>query len=121
MWRIKIITQKNKNPINQKREEIQKWFDNCDPKTTQTRDALKRAAKLIWDYQTIEEKENGNTIDHNGVGYGAFDAKFAQRIVYWNGMFTEKLAFAARKMLKKYARQLAEITLRKNNRDPIVR
>jgi len=102
-----------KSPLNQKRDEIRAWFDSCDPKQTQVKDALKRAAKMIWDYQTLAEQEAGETKDHNGVGYGAYDAKFAARIVNWNGTLTDKLAFAARKMLRKYAKQLAGIVLRK--------
>lgn len=104
---------RTKNPINVKRDEIRAWFDSCDPTKTQTKDALKRAAKLIWNYQTLAEQATGETKDHNGVGYGAYDAKFAGRIVNWNGTLTDKLAFASRKMLRKYALQLASITLRK--------
>lgn len=104
---------RQKSPLNQKRDEIRAWFDNCDPAKTQVRDALKRAAKMIWQRQTIAEQDAEETQDHNGVGYGAYDAKFAARLVSWKGMFTERLAFRARKMLKKYARQLAEIAVEK--------
>lgn len=108
---------RTKKPINVKRDEIRAWFDSCDPTKTQIKDALKRAAKMIWQYQTPAEQDAGETKDHNGVGYGAYDAKFAARIVHWKGTLTDKLAFAARKMLRKYALQLAAIKLRKEARN----
>ncbi len=104
---------RKKSELNQRRDKIRAWFDNCDPAQTQVRDNLKRAAKLIWQRQTIAEQDAGETHDHNGIGYGAYDAKFAERIVKWHGMLTESMAIAARKMLKKYARQLADIALKK--------
>lgn len=104
---------RTKSPINVKRDEIRDWFDRCDPTTTQTKDALKRAAKMIWDYQTQAEQDSATTTDHNGVGYGAYDVKFAHRIVNWDGTLTTKMALASRKMLRKYALQLAGIALRK--------
>lgn len=99
------------SPVNKRRNEIRAWFDSCDPTTTQTKDALKRAAKMIWQRQTHAEQESATTTDHNNIGYGRYDAKFAFRIVHWNGTLTNQLAMAARKMLRKYARQLAEIKL----------
>ncbi len=104
---------RTKSPINAKCDEIRTWFDACDPTKTQVKDALKRAAKMIWEYQTFAEQESASTTDHNGVGYNGYDANFAARIVNWNGTLTTKLAMAARKMLRKYAKQLAGITLRK--------
>ena len=104
---------RTKSPLNQKRDEIRTWFDNCDTTQTQIKDALKRAAKMIWEYQTLAEQDSGATTDDNGVGYNGFDARFANRIVNWRGTLTDKMALAARKMLRKYALQLAGITLRK--------
>ncbi len=104
---------RKKKPVNQKRDEIRHWFKSCDPTQTQTKDALKRAAKMIWEYQTQEEQNSATTLDNNGVGYNGFDADFAHRIVKWNGTLTDKMAIAARKMLRKYALQLAGIALKK--------
>ena len=98
---------KAKSPLRIKTDEIRAWFANCDPTQTQVKDALKRAAKLIWEYQTSQEQQSGTTIDHNGVGYNGVDADFASRIVNWRGTLTNRMAMAARKMLKKYAKQLA--------------
>ena len=102
-----------KSPLNQRTDDIRAWFDNCNPNTTQARDNIKRAAKLIWDRQTLAEQDSEETHDDNGIGYGAFDAKFAARIVHWNGTLTPRMAFAGRKMIRKYAKQLADIALRK--------
>lgn len=104
-------TKRPKSPLEQQCDEIRAWFDKCDPTQTQVRDNIKRAVKLIWQRQTLAEQEAEETRDHNGIGFGAYDAQFAARIVNWKGMLTEKLAFAARKMIRKYAKQLAEIKL----------
>ena len=101
-----------KLPLTIRTEAIRAWFDNCDPTQTQVRDALKRAAKLIWAYQTLDEQATATTKDHNGVGYNGVDSEFASRIVNWRGTLTPRMALAARKMLRKYARQLAGIKLR---------
>ncbi len=102
-----------KKPLTIRTETIRAWFDNCNPTTTQVKDALKRAAKMIWEYQTLAEQEAATTTDHNGVGYNGYDADFASRIVNWRGTLSNKMAMAARKMLRKYAKQLAGIALRK--------
>lgn len=107
---------RKKSPLNERRDKIRAWFDNCNPGDTQVRDALKRAAKMIWARQTDAEKIAEQTRDHNGVGYGAFDVEFGTRIANYNGMITERMARGARKMLRKYARQLAEIALKKEGK-----
>lgn len=107
---------RTKSPLNTKRDEIRAWFDACDPTQTQTKDALKRAAKMVWEYQTLAEQESATTTDHNGVGYNGYDADFAARIVNWKGTLTNRLALAARKMLRKYAKQLASIALKKEGK-----
>ena len=109
---------RTKRPINVKRDEIRAWFDSCDTTETQTKDALKRAAKMIWDYQTLSEQDSATTQDHNGVGYNGYDADFAHRIVKWKGTLTDRMALAACRMLRKYALQLAGITLRKEAQCP---
>ena len=98
-----------------KRDEIRHWFDTCDPTQTKVKDALKRAAKMIWAYQTLSEQDAAITIADNGVGYNGRDAEFAFRIVNWHGTLTDKLAMAARKMLRKYSLQLAKIKISRGN------
>lgn len=104
---------RTKSLLNQRCDIIRDWFDNCDPTKTQTRDRLKKAANLIWQRQTLDEQEAGETRDHNGIGYGAFDVKFADRIVHWDGTITVKMAMAACKMLRKYSLQFADIALKR--------
>lgn len=96
-------------PVKAREKRIREWFEGCDPKQTTVRDHLKRAAKLLWQRQTLAEQDAERTIEHNGRGYNGFDAEFASRITNWKGTLTERMAFGARKMLMKYARQLAEI------------
>lgn len=72
---------------------------------------------MIWEYQTAAEQDSATTTDDNGVGYNGFDADFASRIINWKGTLTTRMAMAARKMLKKYAKQLAGIALRKEAAD----
>lgn len=104
---------RKKSPLNERRDRIRTWFDTCDPNQTQVRDALKRAAKILWCRQTLAEQDATTTTDHNGVGYNRMDADFASRIINWHGTLTERMAWAARKMLRKYAKQLAEMALLK--------
>lgn len=106
---------REKSPLNKRRDIIRTWFDSCDPTETRIKDALKKAAKMIWDYQTLAEQDSVTTKDHNGVGYNRVDADFAYRIVHQKGTLPPKMAMGARKMLRKYARQLAGIALRKHN------
>ena len=112
MW-YTLSAMSKKLPLTIRTELVRQWFKTCDPKATQVRDHLKRAANLIWQRQTFAEQDLVSTIDHNGIGYNGRDADFASRIINWRGTLSVKMAFAARKMLQKYAKQLADIALRK--------
>jgi len=114
MWNMR------KKPLTIKTEQIKQWFESCNPEDTQVRDALKRAAKMIWQYQTHREQESATTIEHNGIGYNGYDADFASRLIHWRGTLPVKMAFSARKMLRKYARQLARISLRKETNQNLI-
>lgn len=96
-------------------KEIKAWFERIDPETTQARDGLKKAAKIIWHRQTIKEQNTGRTLDLNGMGFNRYDAEFATRIVNWKGPITPFMALGARKMLKKYSKQIAIDKLDKLN------
>lgn len=119
MWYTLSVMSKKK-PLTIRTELVREWFRTCDPQQTQVRDHLKRAAKLIWQRQTFAEQEAVSTLVHNGVGYNGRDADFASRIVNWRGTLSVRMAFAARKMLKKYAKQLADIALRREIQCPTV-
>jgi hypothetical protein len=74
--------------------------------------ALIKPLKRLWDRQTASEQAMNETTDSNGVGFNAYDAPFAGRMIesfeqYKN--FTPRMAISIRKMLKKYRKQLVEI------------
>ena len=98
--------------IKAKAKEIRAWFDSkCDYTLPEHRVALKRAAVMLWRRQTWDEQERNDTKYHNAKGYNGRDADFGGRIVLWQGLITERMAKAAQRMLRKYSRQIAEITL----------
>ncbi len=103
---------RKKSPLNVKRDEIRKWFDDhCDINIHAHRAAIKRAAEMIFRRQTPDEQDTGETRWDNGVGFGAFDSDFGSRIAKWDGDITLKMAKGAKSMMKKYALQLAQIAL----------
>ncbi len=104
-----LVTRKE---IKIKAAEIRHWFDTrCDYTRPDHRVALKRAALMIWKRQTWDEQEANDTKYENGKGFSGRDADFGGRIVIWQGVITERMGRAAQKMLRKYSRQIAEITL----------
>jgi hypothetical protein len=90
-------------------------------------DAVEKAVLCIYERQTESEKAILATTDHNGRGFGAFDAEilssFAQQIVTnkWNrpkgSRLTERQMVIARKKMKHYAGQLADIALAKQQQE----
>lgn len=85
----------------------------------QRNDAVEKAVLCIHDRQTESEKSIRATTDHNGRGFGAFDAEilssFAEQIRAnkWNRPKGQRLSVKqmeiARRKMKHYAGQLAEI------------
>ena len=66
----------------------------------------------LWLRQTDDEQSSGDTKYLNSVGYNGRDAGFAASLIRqwrWNGHWSDKQVAAARRMLKKYAGQLADI------------
>lgn len=102
-----------KDAIKQRTDKIRAWFDRCDVTTTQTHDALKRAAITIFSYQTPEEQAGNHTHDLNGVGFSRYDADFGRRISLWDGTITDQMARGAKTMLRRYAKQLASHALKR--------
>jgi hypothetical protein len=86
-------------------------------------DAVEKAVLCIYERQTETEKTVNSTIEHNGRGFGAFDAEilssFAQQIMAnkWNRpkgeRLTERQMVIARRKMKHYAGQLADIAAAK--------
>lgn len=100
-----------RNDIKAKADEIRGWFDTCDINKMAHKSALKRAAQMVLSRQTEREVAMEDTVELNGRGFNGLDGNFGTRIAKWRGNITVKMASGAKKMLRKYARQLAEIKL----------
>lgn len=74
--------------------------------------AVGRALVALYRMQTLEEMVNGTAIEHNGAGFSAFDADaggdMARKVLAGARLSGSELA-RARKMAKKYRRQLAAV------------
>jgi len=80
---------------------------------------LHRPLKRLWDRQTQDEKVSWETRHLNAVGFNAYDAGFAGKMVEWwgqKGFYSPKQSESIRKMLKKYRKQLAEIANETNQK-----
>jgi len=98
------------------RDEVYKWLE--------TPGGVARAVEVIYDRQESDEKREGETKHRNGVGFNGTDARFgsdlAERIrrartrgVKYKNCLTSGQLIAAKKMIKKYWKQLAEEAERK--------
>ena len=77
-------------------------------------DAVQRAVVAIWKRQTAVEKQSRDTIQQNGVGFNASDARklsgYAERINAGLTLNPSELA-EARSRVMKYVGQLLEIAM----------
>ena len=75
--------------------------------------AVVRAIKQLYARQTSDEQSTKTTRVANGRGFNAKDAPFlsdiARKLPRYNDQMTPKQTAVARKMLKKYWRQLLEV------------
>lgn len=81
--------------------------------------AVQRAIVAIYNAQTNDEQSSGRTKDHNGVGFGAYDAEFMSSLAVQikAGKWLTGPQFAiGRNKIKRYWRQLAEIANAKEAR-----
>lgn len=89
------------------------WTESAIKEMLQTNDdAVKRGLIAIFKRQTEDEREGDTTKHSNGIGFNAFDAKFASslaRQAQANGYFSAKQLAAGRKITLKYAKQLTKI------------
>ncbi len=73
---------------------------------------VRRSLIVLYQQQTTDERMEGATIEKNNVGFNAFDAKFcthlAQRLIKGGPLSYSEIG-TARRMLMKYAKQLAEL------------
>ena len=92
------------------------WKEYLQNLVRTNKKALYRAIILIADKQTPEEKAYGATIDHNGVGFGAVDAKMMTALALRlknGGELTERELAICRNKMPKYWRQLMNISKRR--------
>jgi len=90
--------------------------------------AVLRGILAIYERQTADEKSSETTKHHNGMGFNGRDAAFgtslAKQILAWNAdknskfnrPLSSKQMESARKMLKRYAGQLAKVANEKQSK-----
>lgn len=97
----------NWNELRTQRE----WRENLQELLRTNDRALMRAIWVIYQRQTEDEQAMGQTVDHNGRGFGKVDAMFFTSLVHrvqaGQGVASSELAIARNKM-PKYWRQLME-------------
>ena len=106
-------------PWEQLKNQAQ-WKEYLQNLVRTNKKALYRAIILIADKQTPEEKAYGATIDHNGVGFGAVDAKMMTALALrlrCGGELTERELAICRNKMPKYWRQLYRISKAKMERE----
>lgn len=74
---------------------------------------VERSLRKLYECQTADERSGRSTTHSNGRGYNVHDAKFASSLVQdtldKGRSLSERQLFFARRMLGKYAQQLANI------------
>ena len=74
--------------------------------------SLYGALRKLYDCQTDKEKESGNTQEHNGIGFNAYDAPYLSAMVKslneW-GKLTNGQKEKTRQILVKYRKQLTNL------------
>lgn len=77
--------------------------------------------KNLYDCQTEEERSNGNTSEHNGIGFNAYDAPFLSAMIknldkYGNLTYGQRNK--TKQILQKYSKQLVTMAnSRKYNKE----
>lgn len=101
----------------------QQWKEYLQNLVRSNKKALYRSIILIADLQTPEEKAMGETLDHNGVGFGAVDAKMMTALALrlrCGGELTERELAICRNKMPKYWRQLMLISKRRMESEKLV-
>lgn len=74
---------------------------------------VERAIIVLHEHQTTEEKQSDRTIEANGVGFNAFDAKVLSYYAEWlkedGNHLTGKYLDNAKRALPKYAKQILKL------------
>lgn len=96
-----------------KKATLNGWTKDAIQTMLDTNDkAVYRALVAIYSRQTEHEKCLGQTKEHNGIGFSAFDAEFLSSLaeqVKSRGSLSPRQLELARKKVKSYWRQLLEI------------
>lgn len=93
-------------------DRVRFFIQSADYNDPRHREAMIRGLGIIVGNQTESERINRCTTQHNGRGFNAQDARFGTS-VYVNAKrygFSPRQFDAVKKMLKKYARQIAAHT-----------
>lgn len=89
------------------------WTEDEIRDYVQTNDkVLYGTIKKLYNEQTEDEKEAGQTKHYNNVGFNGADSKFMSSVAEFlirRGYLTEKQKFAARKRMVKYTKQLTRL------------
>lgn len=116
-------------PISEAKIALEKWFLNNNVKVIenpkriwtieeirrllQTNDTmLYRSLKILYSFQTADEKTDKNTTVENGVGFNSVDARFLSSCAEFlikNNFLTDKQKIIVRRKMIKYAKQLTKI------------
>jgi len=98
--------------MKEKEQAIRKWFEECDTRHPSTHQALLRAVKMIYDRQTSSEQMSHTTRVVNNVGFNSADAGFFSWVAQtFHTSIPNRVALKCKFRMKKYSRQIAEITL----------
>lgn len=96
-------------------EEIKNKIDESDK-------ALYQCLRILYNQQTDEEKAVGNTQEHNGIGFNAYDAPYLSAMIKsldkW-GHLTNGQKEKTRPLIKKYSKQLAKLANDKKYNKPV--
>jgi len=75
-------------------------------------EGVRRALVMLYKQQTSEERMEGQTIERNNLGFNLHDAPFgtrlAERVLRGDKLLPSEIR-AARRMLRKYVKQLTEL------------
>lgn len=89
------------------------WTEEEIRVLVQTNDkVLYGALKNLYEQQTKDEQQVGETREHNGVGFNGVDSKFLSSVsefLIHRGYLTDKQKAATRKRLVKYNKQLTRL------------
>ena len=89
------------------------WSEEEIKNLIQTNDkVLYGALKKLYACQTQDEKANGDTKEHNGMGFNSVDAPFLSSVAEFllqRGYLTDKQKACTRKRLVKYNKQLTRL------------